>query len=185
MAIRPERIGILLCLAAILLGPFLSHPDYRLLAHTISGLAGQNMPGAWIMQAGLAAFGISTAVGAAPALGQRPVMTVAVVIFGLALTGAAMWQGAPIDLSLGYDARDDLWHSALFGLAGAAFALACAADILGRLPAFRPLSWVGVMASAIIPFAMLVAPDQAGLLQRAMFAISFLWIWRRLAETSA
>ena len=147
------RFGVLAILLAMLVAPFFSHPEYSALAHTTSQLGGQNMPGAWIMNGGF-------------------------VLFGLAMVATGLWSTGTAEFGNPVNAREDWWHSFFATALGFAFAGACAAALFGpRGRLDDPISWVGLAASALLPLAMQALGHYAGALQRAMFAISFVWIW--------
>ncbi|MCA8867051.1 MAG: hypothetical protein KDA67_00195 [Rhodobacteraceae bacterium] len=46
------------------------------------------------------------------------------------------------------------------------------------------LSWLGLIAAILIPLAMFNIDGYAGLLQRLMFAISFVWVAREFSAPS-
>ncbi len=173
-------IGIGAMVVAVLVGPFVSHPGFSSVRHSTSELAGQNMPNAWITRAGFVLYGLSVAVPGTCLLRPRPALGLCCLVFGIGLVGTAIWSASLIDMSLGFDRREDVLHSVFSGVVGAAFACACLLDIIENRPGVRALSWVGLVASVALPMAMFNLPAAAGLFQRLMFAISFVWFWRRL-----
>jgi hypothetical protein len=170
--------GIAAIIAAVVLGPFFSDPNYSSLSNTLSELAGQNMPAAWIMRLGFVAFGLSVIV--AVVLRFRA-LSIAVglplVGFGAAMIAAAIWSNLPIDADLGGSREEDTLHSVAASAMGFCFAGATLAQ-LWRLgfPSSDWLSWLGLGASVVLPLGMATWPDVDGALQRMMFAISFVWI---------
>jgi hypothetical membrane protein len=64
--------GIISFIVAAVIGPFLSHPDYSSITHSVSELAGQNMPNAWIMRTGFVAYGTATILAALMRLTATP-----------------------------------------------------------------------------------------------------------------
>ncbi|MDH5531070.1 MAG: DUF998 domain-containing protein [Paracoccaceae bacterium] len=169
-----SRFGIAVILAAMVVGPGFSHPDYSSFIHTTSELAGQNMPNAWIMRSGLGLYGASTALAALIAFRRAPATCAALILFGTALTGTAIWSHVPIDPSLGSDLAEDRLHSLFSGLTGTAFAIACTARLWSK--GWAPsdwAAWAGLFASVGLTAAMSALPEAAGALQRLMFVISF------------
>jgi len=172
------RFGVLAILLAMLVAPFFSHPEYSALAHTTSQLGGQNMPGAWIMNGGFVLFGSATALAALASWRKDGWRNFLVLLFGLAMVATGLWSTGTAEFGNPVNAREDWWHSFFATALGFAFAGACAAALFGpRGRLDDPISWVGLAASALLPLAMQALGHYAGALQRAMFAISFVWIW--------
>ncbi len=70
-------------------------------------------------------------------------------------------------------------HSVASGVVGTAFAAACAACLFSPDGTRRDwLAWAGLVISVMVPIAMGQAPEVRGLLQRMMFAMSFVFIVR-------
>lgn len=179
-------IGSAGLVAAMLIGPAFSHPEFSSIADTTSELAGQNMPGAWIMRAGFFLYGASALWAAANRLTADPLRHLPVVLFGLGLIGAAIWSSHGIDPALGVDWDEDWMHSFLASALGFAFALACSAWLF--LPHGDPwdlLSWTGLIASVALPLAMMNIPDWDGAIQRVMFSISMVWLIRGYGQSSS
>ncbi len=107
----------------------------------------------------------------------------ALSVFGAGLVATAIWSNAPIVPGLAADVHEDWLHSVASGLVGTAFAAACAARL------FAPggsrgdlLAWLGLAISIAIPLAMGALPELRGLLQRAMFGFSFVFVFREFAR---
>lgn len=180
--------GIAVIVAAMLLTPLVTLGSYSSVVHTTSELAGQGMPGAVWMRIGLAGYGLGTGAAVALRWPAHPLRDLALVVFGLGLVGSAIWASHPSDPALPFDASEDWWHSVFSGLVGTAFAAATALRLFG--PDGRPtdlLSWIGLVASVVLPLWMFADPGPGidGLLQRTMFAISFLWIAREFSAPAS
>jgi Protein of unknown function (DUF998) len=179
-------MGVGLFVLAALAGPFFSHPDYSSISHTTSELAGQNMPGAWIMRTGFIGFGAGTLAASALVFRRIPDVAAALMLFGLAMIVAAFWSNMPIDPALGGTAADDRLHSIAATGMGFAFAAAAALRLwrhrfaLSQWPA-----WGALAASILLPLGMVAFPMIDGALQRAMFVISFFWIAHEIRDASS
>lgn len=176
--------GIAVILAAMLVGPVFSPPEFSWVRHSTSEQAGQLLAGAWIMRAGFVAFGAGTALAAMLDLDRRPLVKIALAVFGLGMIATAVWSNAPILPELPADMHEDWLHSVASGVVGTAFAASCAARL------FAPggnrsdvLAWGGLAVSIALPAAMGAWPEIRGLLQRAMFTYSFVFILREFAPT--
>ena len=119
--------------------------------HT-SEQASQQLAGAWLMRAGFVTYGLGTLAAAAMDWGTRPLVRLALTVFGLGLIAAAVWSNASIFPEAVSDMREDLIHSLASGVAGTAFAFACAARIFAPFGLMRDLlAWTGLAASVARP----------------------------------
>ncbi|MBI5853485.1 MAG: DUF998 domain-containing protein [Planctomycetes bacterium] len=151
---------------------------YSWLAHTTSESAAQGLPFAWVARAGFVFMGLGAltlALAAGRELGAVAAVSLALFCVGSLATAVFAhrpWiDGAPVD------EFEDLLHSIAASVIGASFCLAVvtAAIRRRRVPG---LDCVAVAASILLPIAMSVWPDRAGLLQRGMFVIAYLWLAR-------
>jgi Protein of unknown function (DUF998) len=172
-------VGVATIVLAMVIGPIFSHPAYGSIRHSTSELAGTNMPNAWIMRTGFAAFGGGTAISALSMIRRNPLRSLALLVFGLSMVAAAIWPHDPILPELGSNAADDRAHSIAASTAGMTFTVAVLADLAQqRFPRHDRLGWLALAASLLLPPLMLALPATAGLWQRLMFGISFLWVLR-------
>lgn len=169
--------GIAIIVLAMAFGPLLSPPEFSVIGHTTSEQAGQHMPGAWLMRAGFVAYGAAVLFAAIARFRNAPALHAALALFGLGFVATALWSNAPIVRGVPADMDEDWLHSVASGVVGTAFALACAARLfLRRHDGLDGLALIGLVVSVAIPLAMEALPDIRGLLQRAMFALSFVFV---------
>lgn len=181
--IRIVFLGIVIILTAMVIGPLFSPSEFSLLRHTTSEQAGQHMRGAWIMRSGFAAYGLATFAAAFRDRATRPMVRGALALFGSGLVGTAIWSNAPIVPELPADMQEDYLHSVASGVVGLAFAAACIARLLVRGGSrYDFLAWSGLVISIAVPLAMATVPDVRGVMQRAMFAFSFVFVAREFGE---
>jgi Protein of unknown function (DUF998) len=172
-------IGIAVILMAMIFGPIFSPPGFSWLRHSTSEQAGQHLPGAWIMRAGFVAYGLGTLSAALSDWPPRSMVRGALAVFGLGLLGTAIWSNAPILPNLPADRHEDRLHSMASGVVGAAFAVACATRLFAPGGSrYDFLAWAGLVVSVSFPPAMDELPEIRGALQRAMFAVSFIFVAR-------
>lgn len=172
-------IGISVMLAAMILGPALSPPEFGWIGHTTSEQAAQGSPGAWAMRAGFVAYGAGTALSAVLDWRTRPLMRLALAVFGLGLIGTALWSNAPILTGVPADLHEDWLHSVASGVVGTGFAAACAFRLFAHGGSPQDgLALVGLIVSVLVPLAMGWAPELRGLLQRGMFLLSIIFVAR-------
>ena len=186
---RPTPIAVAICgiafiVIAFLAGPAFSPSEFSWLRHTVSEQASQSLDGAWIMRLGFVAYGFCTSYAAFLDRHTRPNIRYVLMVFGMGLIATAVWSNASIMPNFDSDLREDWIHSIASGIVGTAFASACALRIFAPFGSTRDvLAWIGLLASIAIPFAMNQVPDYQGLLQRAMFLISFAFVIREFSDT--
>lgn len=171
------HIGVAAATAAIVIGPFFNVADYSSLRHSTSELGAQGAPGAWIMNAGFTAFGLGVLIDAVRAFRISPAPAGAFIVFGLAMVMNAVFSHRPIDLAAPYVVFEDDMHSFFSSVVGASFAIGVLAVWFARRD-LGPLAVhaTAVAAAVILPLGMFLFPELQGVLQRAMFFISFAWL---------
>lgn len=176
LRLSATHVGVAVAATAIAIGPFFNVADYSSLRHSTSELGAQGAPGAWIMNAGFAAFGFGVLIDAVRAFRASPAPAVAFVVFGLAMIMTAVFSHRPIDPAAPYVAFEDDMHSFFSSLVGASFAIGVLAFGFARRDLGPPAVHAAAVAAALIlPLAMFLLPEIEGALQRAMFLISFAW----------
>lgn len=171
--------GIVIIVVAIFIGPYFSPAEFSWIQHSTSEQAGQNMTGAWIMRLGFVGYGMGTLIAALVTWRDRPFVRAALMLFGLGLLGTAIWSNASILPDVLSDIHEDWMHSVASGVVGTAFAGACAAMLFVPGGTRRDvLAWGGLVVSIVFPLAMIELPEIRGLIQRAMFGVSFIIVAR-------
>ena len=177
--------GICVIVLAMVVGPFYSPDVFSWIRHSASEQAGQQMAGAWIMRAGFVAYGVGTFAASLLVWNRRPLVRAAMATFGLGLIGTAFWSNASIIPGVSSDMHEDWLHSVASAVVGTAFGLACALRLFGPSGSRRDqLAWAGLVISIAVPVAMSSNPEIRGLLQRLMFAFSFIFVIREFARPS-
>jgi len=169
-------IGIYCIIFAMLVGPFIAPAGFNWIKHTTSQQAGQLVAGAWLMRLGFVAFGLGILFDSTTRLRAREWQNSLFWFFGLSMVLVAVFSHRPIDPSLVYDMSDDWLHSFFATVMGFAFGF----GVAWRMFTMRQrrdllLSAIAAAASIVLPIAMWQLPDHAGLLQRTMFLISYIW----------
>ena len=170
-------LGVFIIVSAIVFGPLFAHPGFDWVAHTTSQQAGQMVQGAWLMRLGFVAFGLGVLLDALPDLRRGQYENGLFVFFGVSMVLVAVFSHKPLDPTLFYDVTDDLLHSVFATLMGFAYGI----GVAWRMVRMRQkldivFSAIAAMSSIILPLAMWQLPEIAGLLQRLMFFISFVWL---------
>jgi hypothetical protein len=177
------RVAILGCLVgsavALAVAPLVVPGDYRGVSQSISESAGQGVSGAWVARAGFVLFGLGV-IWIAATLKDRWGRwgTALHSAFGVLMVTTAAFSHKPWRAGIPFDATEDVLHSVAATLMGFAFAIGVIAVVLHRRPRRQPtdpLALLVVSASVVLPIGMGVAPNVAGVLQRAMFLAAYAW----------
>ena len=170
-------LGVAAISAAIVATPFVTAPGYSVVRHSISELGAQDAPYAWIMNAGFAAFGLGVLVDAVGRWRRAWPVGLAFTGFGLSLFAVAAFSHRPIDPAAPYSVRSDEIHSVFAAAMGLFFCLGVLLQFLRERALLRRAAClVALLAAVGLPLGMLAFPDIEGLLQRAMFLTSFIWL---------
>jgi hypothetical protein len=167
-------------LVTLTLSPLALDESYSWAEHTVSEAAGQSVDGAWVTRLAFVLFGLSVIwlSLAAAGLWKQPA-TVLHLTFGVCLGIVAAFSARPWNREAVYDRTEDLLHSVGATAMGFAFAFGVGAVWWRtRRPARSwrgALDAVAVAASVVLPLSMTAAPGLAGVFQRVMFGIAYLW----------
>jgi hypothetical protein len=183
---RPGRlagVGALVCLVAsamaLATAPALMPASYSWVAHTASESAAQGVAGAWLARAGFLALGLGVLAlsGTARQLwGWRAVGLHAT--FGVLMVATAVFSARSWEPHVAFDVTEDMLHSVAATAMGFAFAFGVVAVAWRIWRDAGRLRWrdaTAVVASVVFPLAMMGFEGYAGLLQRPIFVVAYLW----------
>jgi hypothetical protein len=164
---------------ALALAPLLMPDSYSWLSNTTSESAAQGVSGAWLGRLGLLLFGLSVLVlAAAQARTWPPLATALHASFGALLAATAAFSTRSWVPDASFDRTEDALHSVAATAMGFAFALGVVTVLVtdrhmgaGR----RSVGITAVSAAVVLPLGMSLWPAVDGVLQRAMFAVAYLW----------
>lgn len=189
---RFTAIAVIAMLAAsvtcVALAPTLMPDSYSVVEHSISESAAQGIEGVWLARTGLLLFGFAVLVLAGSA-GIRWGLPARVAhrTYGVSIIGAAAFAHMPWE-EIPYDKFEDFLHSvASFGVGFSFIAgvLLVTFNRTGVARGARAFDWLAILASFVIPMIMFNVTGIAGLVQRIMFAIAYVWYgWEALRSTT-
>jgi hypothetical protein len=178
-----------LVLSALALGlaPLLMPESYSWLSHTTSESAAQGVEGAWLARLGFLSFGLGVIWLASPVRGHWDRLGSAFHrSFGLLMVATAVFSHRPFEAGSTFDRTEDLLHSVAATAMGFAFAFGVAVVLFKRRE-WTTSGWfldaVAVAASVLIPLSMFAWGESAGLLQRVMFAVAYIWYGRETLKS--
>jgi sulfite exporter TauE/SafE len=169
-------IGSVVC---ICVSPTLMPEDYSWLSHSISESAAQGLSRAWVTRSGFLLFGFGVlwlSICSRRHWGRAAYYFH--ILFGLFMVATAAYSHKHWLISEPYDEIEDLLHSVTATGMGFAFALGVLARIFQRQvnqQGRKFLDLTAIIASFLLPLLGLQFSAYAGLLQRAMFVIAYIW----------
>jgi len=155
-------------------------PDgYSWIVHTTSESAAQNLEGAWIARLGFLTFGLAVLwlASASATVWARGVVWLHLA-FGVLMVSTAVFSHRPWLSGVPFDPMEDHLHSWTATLMGFAFALGVLLRLLQRWGRDRRgmvLDCAALLSATLIPLMMLFQPETAGLAQRLMFLVAYIW----------
>jgi hypothetical protein len=181
--------GLVGSAVALLAAPALMPSSYSWVSQTTSESAAQGVDGAWLARLGFLLFGLSVlwlAQRAEPAWGWWA--AAAHRAFGVLLAAAAAFSHRPWERGASFDRTEDLLHSIAATAMGFAFTLGIIAVALRRVRQSRHpalLDGIAVVAACLIPLGMSVWGSHAGILQRLLFVVGYVWYAREALRWGA
>lgn len=176
--------GSAVCVA---LAPLLMPDSYSIIEHSVSESAGQGVEGAWLARFGFLFLGFAVLLIASRAEHWGAWGRLAHRVYGVAMIATATFAHMPWE-DIPYDAFEDTLHSAAASLVGFSFTVGVLVVALRRPAGQRSaivLDTIAIIAamtvSALVVFELI---DAAGLVQRVMFGIGYLWYGIEAARTS-
>lgn len=167
-------------LVAVMVAPLLMPGSYSCVSHTISESAAQGVPHAWVARLGFVCLGMGAI---AAALNCRHVWGLvgagSLVLFGAFIICSAVVSEKPWQPGVAFDPRQARLHSVAAGSAGVAYTVGVASVLIVDSAApgwLRAFTAVAATSAVVAPLGMVLRPRRAGLLQRAMFALAYLWL---------
>jgi hypothetical protein len=171
-------VGLALSALALTLAPLLMPDSYSWIVNTTSESAAQGVSGAWLARVGLGTFGLAVLALAWNHPLWPPAARYTHIGFGVLMTVTAVASTKPWVAGVPFDAVEDQIHSSAATAMGFAFAFGIVAVVLGNRASRRPiraLDVIAILASVVIPLSMTFVPEYAGILQRLMFVVAYIW----------
>ena len=177
--------GSAVCVA---LAPLLMPDSYSIVEHSISESAGQGIQGAWLARTGFLLLGFAVLIVAGLAGARWGLWgRIAHRLYGVSMVGVAAFAHMPWE-DLPYDEFEDFLHSVGANLVGFSFTVGVLLVSLRRGPGHR---WaqiydgIAIGAAFVIPMIMFNVDGIAGVVQRTMFGIGYLWYGMEAVRSGA
>lgn len=166
-------------LLALVLAPLALPSSYDWVSMTTSESGAQGVRGAWVGRLAFLLLGLGVLLLAVQSSDRWGKLGTGLhSAFGVLMIAVAAFSIRPWDPDMPYDRTEDMLHSVAATAMGFAFALGVIA-VAGRRKSaggnITPLDPLGVVAAVALPLAMATWGDYAGVFQRVMFVVAYLW----------
>lgn len=173
-------ISVLYFILVIIVASFFTPEGYSLLTNTISEMASQQLPNAWIMRVGFIGFGVIMSAGLGFDIKTKrisPWVAIPFIGYALSIFATGIWS-TNYSLSVApYSEFETNMHSLFATLAG--FLLIAAILIEAVITKKMQVRWFNIaFVLGISLFSGLYAlfPEIQGIFQRVMYLVSFWWM---------
>lgn len=171
-----EGVYMLTLLAMFILPLFLV-PDQSIIRNTLSDLGAQLSPYSWIMNSIFAALALSSVISGWRCFEGFVFQRIILVLFGISLILAAIFNHAPSDPDIQYNISEDGWHTYFACTTWLTFIiLAFSNALILENPANRLLSIATGISVLLLILLTFEADMVAGIWQRLLFIIAFGWM---------
>ncbi|UCE38865.1 MAG: DUF998 domain-containing protein [Thermoplasmata archaeon] len=173
------QIFILLLISALMLcvAPFFLEDSYNWIKHTTSESGAQLATGSWCARIGFMLYGLSIfCIGTKGSL--MWFQKFPFLFFGISMLSVAVFSNKPWIEGVPYNNAEDVLHSIGSSVVGIAFIANVIVISMSRThhnSKTITFDLLAIIASLIIPLSMVFLTDYRGILQRAMFAVSYIW----------
>lgn len=178
--------GIAACLLAsalaLAVAPLVMPEGYSWVTHTTSESAAQGVQAAWIARTGFLLFGLGVIW---LTVSRRRAWTRWTAVFhagfGVFMVATAVFSTRSWDAAIPFNPVEDALHSATATLLGFCFALGVLARLLQRRKEqsdIRRFDVLALCATVAFPAAMMLLAQFAGIFQRLMFLVAYVWYLR-------
>jgi hypothetical membrane protein len=174
-----------LMLAAMFILPFFMVPDHSLIRNTISELGAQCLTNSWIMNLVVVALAVSSVLAGWRTYEGYDFHRIILLLFGISLTLAAVFNHAPVNLDIEYSIMEDGWHSYLMNTTWLSFIiLTFSTARIQEKPDSRLWSMITGISAISLLLLVKEANQTAGIWQRLQFIISFAWMLNTYKQTN-
>ena len=176
------RLGLTsLLVSAVLvaLAPLVMPSDYSWVSHSISESGAQGVGSAWVTRMGFLLLGLGVILVSLASIDRwRWPGAVLNGAFGLLMMCAAVFSTHSWRTDQPFDEFESNVHSLVATVMGIAYGVGVLAALIGdrRMPRGQQVfSIIASLSSIVLPLGMWSMPEVAGVLQRTMFAIAYVW----------
>ena len=179
-------VGIAVCIIAsglaLAIAPLFMPEGYSWIKHTTSESAAQGVAAAWIARLGFLLFGLGVIWLTVERRGTwKRWAALFHAGFGVFMVATAVFSTRSWDTAVAFNPVEDAFHSVAATLLGFCFAFGVLALLIRRRkdPFYsRIFDVFALSASVVLPAAMTLMAQFAGVFQRIMFLVAYVWYLR-------
>ncbi|WP_458208685.1 DUF998 domain-containing protein [Haladaptatus sp. NG-SE-30] len=175
-------VALLASALALAVAPLFMPEGYSWVTHTTSESAAQGVEAAWIARLGFLLFGLGVIWLTVERRGAwKRWVAVFHTGFGVFMVATAVFSTRSWDAVVTYNPVEDAFHSATATLLGFCFAFGVLTLLLRRWKEQFDFRWFDVVAlgaTVVLPAAMTLLGQFAGVFQRLMFLVAYVWYLR-------
>ena len=176
----------LIMLLAMFILPLFIVPVQSKIRNTLSELGAQFSPYSWIINSIFAALAISSVISGWRCFEGFAFQRIILVLFGISLTLASIFNHAPANPDIQYNISEDGWHTYFASTTWLTFIiLAFSTALILEKPSDRLLSVAAGISVLLLLLLTFEADKTAGIWQRLQFIISFGWMLYTFKTTNS
>lgn len=179
-AYRSIVFPVLFFILVIVIAHLFRSDSYQIHSNTISELAAQHVPNAWIMRVGFIGFGIWLAIdlfGLVQSGEKKWVVIAPFILYAICIALTGIWSTNMATLQVPFHHDEAKLHSLYAAIAGFALTGTMFISIFTTSSPFEKAIHFGFCLFVIL-FSLLfsIFPDYQGIFQRLLYASSFIWM---------
>jgi len=169
--------AFILMLLAMFIFPIFGMPEYSIIRDTIGELGAQSAPCAWIMNFILVLLALGSVIAGWSFYEGFLLHRIILVLFGLSFALTAFFNHAPVNPDMQYNINEAGWNAYFTSTAGLSFIiLSIATSFILEKQSDRQLAFAAGISAIFLSVLMSEAERSAGVWQRIMYLISFVWM---------
>lgn len=176
-------VAFLASIVCLAIAPAALPGGYSVVEHTISEAGAQATEGAWLTQTGFLLFGLGVLCLSVVKRGWPSSARFLNGAFGLFMIATGVYSHRPYLDGVSYDQVENLLHSVAAGAMGLSFVLGVLVVGWRRIPRWKIIDIVALIAAMGIPVTIVTTNGADGLLHRGIFLVAYVWYGLELKES--
>ena len=172
--ITPTKVGIIVFVLAVLLGPLYTVDGYSIVSNLVSELGAQNTPNNFIMICAFITLGVGIVIDEVRRF-QIPLLPF--ILFGLAMAIVGIFPHKPLDASQSFNTMYHNLHGIVASIAGTAITVGLIWQGFRTYGRHRLICFYIALIATVLPILMLSIPSYKGIIQRVMYLHILGWLW--------
>ena len=172
--ITPTKVGIIVFILAVLLGPLYTVNGYSIVTNLVSELGAQHTPNNFIMICAFITLGMGIVIDGVRMF-QTPLLPF--ILFGVAMVIVGIFPHKPLDASQSFNIMYHNLHGIVASIAGTAITVGFIWQGFRTRGGQRVICFYMALIATILPILMLSISGYKGIIQRVMYLHILGWLW--------